>query len=105
VTRFSRHVAIERWNSDRHGHAAKMETASNPSVHADMGSWSRLVHKRTTQHHFFLGLAFLLTEDFGLVAGLAFLPDLHPHVLHILEPIHENSLAGRILSPRRALLP
>jgi hypothetical protein len=40
--------------------------------------------------YFFLGLALLLFDDFGLVAGLALLPDLHPHVLHILAPFQKQ---------------
>ena len=36
--------------------------------------------------YFFFGLALLLVADFGLVVGLALLPDRHPQVLHILAP-------------------
>jgi hypothetical protein len=35
-------------------------------------------------------LALLLAEDFGLAAGLAFLPELHPHLLHILAPFQKK---------------
>lgn len=41
-------------------------------------------------YHFFFGLALLLAEDFGLAGGLAFLPDLHPHALHILAPFQND---------------
>jgi hypothetical protein len=45
---------------------------------------------RAPRHYFFFGLALLLAEDFGLAGGLAFLPDLHPHALHILAPFQND---------------
>jgi hypothetical protein len=44
----------------------------------------------TPLHYFVFGLALLLLDDFGLVAGLALLPDRHPHVLHILAPFQKE---------------
>jgi len=39
--------------------------------------------------HFFLALALLLLDDFGLAADFFFAP-LHPHLLHILHPFRKS---------------
>jgi hypothetical protein len=36
--------------------------------------------------YFFLELALLLPEDFGLAADFTFFAPLHPHLLHMLHP-------------------
>jgi hypothetical protein len=50
-------------------------------------------------------LALLLLEDFGLVAGLALLPDLHPHVLHILAPLQKRNQVSVMAPQHRTLVP
>jgi hypothetical protein len=50
-------------------------------------------------------LALLLVEDFGLAAGLAFLPDLHPHVLHILAPFRKEPQVSVTAPQRETLAP
>ena len=87
VTRPWTKLRIRGTASGRPGRA----TAPTPSHSAVVGA-RHTVHRvtRVPLHYFFFGLALLLMEDFGLAAGLAFLPDLHPHVLHILVPFRKE---------------
>jgi hypothetical protein len=55
--------------------------------------------------YFFFGLALLLVEDFGLAAGLVFLPDRHPHVLHILAPLQKGNQLSMMTPQHRTLVP
>jgi hypothetical protein len=40
-------------------------------------------------HYFFFDLALLLVDGLAFADGLSFLPDLHPHVLHIFAPFQK----------------
>ena len=60
---------------------------------------------RLRLYHFFFDLALLLVEDFGLAAGLAFLPDLHPHVLHILASFRKEPQLSVTASQHKTLVP
>jgi hypothetical protein len=68
---------------------------SEGSTTISFGRWERQAvgvqrSSAVPLRYFFFGFALLLGEDFGLAAGLAFLPDLHPHVLHILAPFQKE---------------
>jgi hypothetical protein len=53
--------------------------------------------------YFSFGLALLLLDDFGLVADLASLADLHPHVLHIPSPFQKKNRVSTMEPSHRTL--